>query len=47
MVRKKFICKRCGFKFEEEVFEKGEAEEKRLPRCSVVCPKCGGPAEKN
>jgi DNA-directed RNA polymerase subunit RPC12/RpoP len=46
MVRKKFICKRCGTKFEEEVLEKGEAEERRLPTRPLVCPKCGGPVEK-
>lgn len=46
MVRVKFICKNCRNKFEMDVFEPGEAREKRLPSRPVSCPKCGGPAEK-
>jgi len=46
MVRVRFICKNCGNKFEMDVFEPEEARERRLPSCSVSCPKCGGPAEK-
>lgn len=46
MIRIRFICKNCGFKFEEDVFEKGEAEEKRKPSRPVKCPKCNGPIEK-
>jgi len=46
MVRRKFICKKCRYKFEVDVFEEGEAEEKRKPWRSVKCPKCGGPVER-
>jgi len=44
--RAKFICKRCGHKFELEVFEPGEAEEKRLSTSPVQCPECGGTVDK-
>ncbi|HOS69191.1 MAG TPA: hypothetical protein PLG67_10630 [Bacillota bacterium] len=40
MVIKKFICKNCGFVFERKVFEKGEAEHKRVPAYPIICPKC-------
>lgn len=46
MIRRKCICKKCGHKFEIDVFEPGEAEEKRMPSGPVRCPKCGGPVEK-
>jgi len=41
MVRKKFLCRRCGRAFVKEVFEEGEAEEKRLRASPVKCPHCG------
>jgi DNA-directed RNA polymerase subunit RPC12/RpoP len=47
MVRKKFICKKCGYKFEVDVFEEGEAEEKGRPTRPVRCPKCDGSVEKS
>ena len=31
MIVKSFRCLNCGNKFEAEIFEKGEAESKRLP----------------
>jgi hypothetical protein len=40
MVRKRFRCLNCGHKFEEDVFEKGEAEAKRQPSRLVHCPRC-------
>ena len=40
MVKKQFICKNCGHKFAAEVFEKGEAEEKRIKAVALRCPKC-------
>ena len=46
MIKTKFICKDCGHKFELEVFEEGEAEEKRIPTRSVRCPRCGGSVER-
>ena len=46
MRRMKFICKNCGYKFEADVFEKGEAAEKRMPSSPIRCPKCHGPVEK-
>ena len=47
MKKSRFICKRCGHKFEVEVFEPGEAKEKRMPSGPVRCPECGsGEVEK-
>ncbi|MFA5356937.1 MAG: hypothetical protein WC301_06010 [Candidatus Omnitrophota bacterium] len=46
MIRMKFVCKRCGYKFETEVFENGEAEEERKIAYTVRCPKCRGYVEK-
>ena len=40
MVKRKFICKNCGNKFEVEVFETGEAEEKKVKAYPVTCPHC-------
>jgi len=42
MVKRKYICKRCGKTFVVEVFEEGEAEEKGLRGSPVTCPNCGG-----
>lgn len=41
MVKRRFVCKDCGCKFEKEVFERGEAEEKRIPTGPVRCVRCG------
>lgn len=46
MKNMKFICKVCGKKFEVEVADPKEAEERRIPSRPVVCPICGGPAER-
>lgn len=46
MKKMKFICTKCGHKFEREVFEPGEAEEKRLQSSTIRCPECGGRVEK-
>ena len=40
MVTKRYRCLNCGHRFEAEVFEKGEAEAKRLPVGDLHCPKC-------
>ena len=40
----RFICKNCGERFTAQVFEKGEAEEKRVATSPVQCPKCGSTA---
>jgi hypothetical protein len=40
MTKVKFICRHCGNKFTAEIFEKGEAEQKRVPRSPVQCPQC-------
>lgn len=40
MIKRSYRCVRCGCKFEIEVFEPGEAEEKRLPAGPVRCPEC-------
>ena len=42
MITRRYQCRRCGEKFETKVFEKGEAEEKRIPTGPVSCPNCGG-----
>jgi rubredoxin len=49
MKKAKFKCKRCGYEFVKEIFEPGEAEEKRIPSSPIDnlrCPKCGGPVER-
>ncbi len=46
MKKGRFICKKCGNKFQMEVFEPGEAEEKQRPTQPVRCPECGGPVER-
>lgn len=46
MKRARLVCTRCGRTFETEVFEPGEAEEKRLPSQPVRCPECGGRVER-
>ena len=40
MIRRRYICKKCGCKFEETVFEKGEAKERGVPTGRVRCPQC-------
>lgn len=40
MLLKEYICTRCGRKFENEVFEEGEAEKRHLPWAPVRCPEC-------
>ena len=40
MVKARFICKKCGQKFTVEIFEEGEAQEKRLSAAAVRCPNC-------
>ena len=40
MIKVRYICRNCGNKFTTETFEKGEAEEKRLPTAPIRCPKC-------
>lgn len=46
MNKLRFICKRCGHKCEAEVFELGEAEEKKMLTREIRCPKCGGLVER-
>ena len=47
MVKRKYICTKCGHKFVAEVYEREEVEEKRIPTRPLSCPKCGGPVERN
>ncbi|WHZ25330.1 MAG: hypothetical protein OJF51_000125 [Nitrospira sp.] len=42
MVKASYFCRRCGAKFSIDVFEEGEAEEKRIPSGPVRCKDCGG-----
>jgi len=41
MKKQRFICQNCREVFEVEIFEPGEAEEKRIRPVPVKCPKCG------
>jgi len=40
MVKQKFVCRQCGLRFEKEVFEEGEADDKNLRSSPVRCPRC-------
>ena len=42
MVKRKFICKNYNYKFEIEIFEEGEAEEKKVPTRPIRCKKMRG-----
>ncbi|MFH1904535.1 MAG: hypothetical protein ABIK53_03295 [bacterium] len=42
MKKRKLICKKCGYKFEEEAVDPDEAREKRVRTSQIRCPKCGG-----
>jgi DNA-directed RNA polymerase subunit RPC12/RpoP len=44
MVIKEFKCQRCGHRFELEVFEEGEADEKQWTSRPVTCEKCRSPS---
>ena len=46
MIEVTFIFRNCGRKFEARIFEKGEAEEKRIPGSPVRCPNCNSPTVK-
>ncbi len=46
MITRRFVCKRCGNKFEWKVFEPGEAESEGKPTQPLRCPECRGPVEK-
>jgi len=39
--RKRYICKRCGYEFEEIVVSAEEARDKNMQRIRIKCPKCG------
>lgn len=36
------MCRKCGYKFEAEVLEEGEAKEKKIRPVPVQCPRCHG-----
>lgn len=40
MITVRYICKNCGESFTTQIFEKGEAEEKRVLTSPVRCPRC-------
>jgi len=46
MIKRRFACTQCRREFIVEVFEEGEAQEKRIPTFPVRCPYCGGPVER-
>lgn len=46
MIRRWFRCVRCGDRFQLDVFEPGEAQQKGLPSYPVRCRACGGPLER-
>jgi hypothetical protein len=35
MITVRFVCKNCGERFTAQIFEKGKAEEKRVPTSLV------------
>ncbi len=41
MKKQRFIYQNCAEVFTVEIFEPGEAEEKRIRPVPVKCPKCG------
>lgn len=44
MIKVRFICRNCGHSFTAEIFEKGEAEEKRASTGPVRCEHCNSTA---
>jgi hypothetical protein len=40
MIKKFFVCVPCDKSFEIEIFEPGEAQEKRVNVAPVTCPIC-------
>ena len=44
MITVRFICRNCGETFSTQIFEPGEAEEKRAPTGPVRCPNCNSMA---
>jgi len=40
MIRRRFVCRNCGYRFDADVLEEGEAEEKRMRPARLRCPKC-------
>jgi len=47
MKKQRYICQNCEEVFTVEIFEPGEAEEKRIRPVPVKCPKCGSPNVKH
>ena len=48
MKKVKFICRDCGLKFDLNMLEPGESEEKNIRGSSPRCPRCHkGNVEKN
>ena len=41
MKKVRYICKNCGLRFEAEIYETQEAEEKGIRIGPVRCLKCG------
>jgi DNA-directed RNA polymerase subunit RPC12/RpoP len=41
MIKINYVCRKCGNKFTAMIFEKGEAEEKKVSTGPVRCPRCG------
>jgi len=40
MVKRKFVCRSCGCKFEKPVMGREEAREKGLSLGPIICPDC-------
>ena len=40
MIKVRFLCRDCGREFVLDIFEPGEAKEKRLPSYPIGCPHC-------
>ena len=45
MKKAKLICTKCGYTFEKDILEPGEAKDRQIPTHPIKCPKCGGPVK--
>lgn len=43
MICCEYKCRRCGHRFEVDVFEPGEAERERAPSTGICCQRCASP----
>ncbi len=43
MLLKLFKCQMCGFRFENEVLDRNDPQEKNTPGSPICCDQCGSP----